>query len=84
MQNKVISSVLSFLNWGCLLKEVNKTFITLIPKVEAPQAVSDFRLMSLCNVLHKAKVLVIKLKKVMPKLVSQFQNAFIPGKFSAS
>lgn len=74
--------MLSFLNSGFLLTEANKTFITLFPKVEAPQVALDYRPISLCNVIYKmaSKVIMNRLKQVMYKLVSGFQNAFILGR----
>lgn len=49
----VHQAVLSSLNLGAILKSINHTFITLIPKVNNPQMVSDFLPISLCNVIYK-------------------------------
>ena len=49
----ITNSVLSFLNSATLPKHLNHTFITLIPKVKNPELVSQFRPISLCNVLYK-------------------------------
>ena len=45
--------VLSCLNSGSILKSINHTFITLIPKVKNLERVSEFRPISLCNVIYK-------------------------------
>ena len=45
--------VLSCLNSRSILKSINHTFITLIPKVRNPERVTEFRSISLCNVLYK-------------------------------
>ena len=49
----ITQSILSFLNSISLPEHINHTFITLIPKVKNPELVSEFRPISLCNVLYK-------------------------------
>ena len=39
----VHQAVLSYLNSSSILKSINHTFITLIPKINNPETVSDFR-----------------------------------------
>ena len=60
----VVSVVLEFLNNGYMMPELNHTHIILIPKIKNPAKMSDFRLISLCNVIYKiiAKVLANRLK----------------------
>lgn len=55
----IIDAVLNALNLGIIPKNLNHTFLTLIPKVQSPRKVTNFRLISLSNVLYKsiAKVL---------------------------
>ena len=76
--NDVTHSVLHFLNSACLLDNLNHTFITLIPKKNSPEYASDFRPISLCNVLYKifSKVLANRIKKILPKIISEHQSAF--------
>jgi hypothetical protein len=61
---------------------VNVTFIALVPKKKNSSKVSDYRPISLCNVVYKiiAKVLANRLKYVLPHIISQNQSAFIPGR----
>ncbi|KAL0444858.1 UNVERIFIED_CONTAM: LINE-1 reverse transcriptase [Sesamum latifolium] len=65
-----------------LLKQVNATLLALIPKVQNPVTVADFRPISCCNVLYKAitKILVQRIRPLLSRLVSPTQNAFIQGR----
>nr|GFB98055.1 putative reverse transcriptase domain, reverse transcriptase zinc-binding domain protein [Tanacetum cinerariifolium] len=49
----VIKAVKEFFTNGRLLKELNHTIIALIPKVNTPARVTDYRLILCCNVLFK-------------------------------
>ena len=65
-----------------MLKEINHTFITLIPKIEIPCRTSHYRPISLCSTFYKtiSKILVNRLRPLLDKLVSPFQSAFILGR----
>ncbi|XP_074318821.1 uncharacterized protein LOC141655650 [Silene latifolia] len=78
----VTKAVLSVLNSGMVLKELNRTFIALIPKCDSPEGVGDYRPISLCNVFMRiiSKCITNRLGKVMGYLVGEFQNAFVPGR----
>ena len=78
----VIEVVLIALNSGTIPDSINSTFIALIPKIKDPWKVSDFRFISLCNVVYKliAKVLVNRLKLILPCVVSDSQSAFLSGR----
>ena len=75
---EVTDSALHLLNIATLPPHLNHTFISLIPKVQNPESVSEFRPISLCNVLYKifSKVLAIRLKKILPTLITEHQSAF--------
>jgi hypothetical protein len=80
ISTEVCNDVLHFLNTGEMDNQPNKTHIALIPKVNKPECVTDFRPISLCNVMYKliSKVLANKLKVVLPAIISCSQSAFIP------
>nr|GEY03267.1 hypothetical protein [Tanacetum cinerariifolium] len=78
----VIKAVKEFFTNGRLLKELNHTVIALIPKVNTPARVTDYRPISCCNVLFKciSKIIANRLKVSLKRLVSPNQSAFVPGR----
>jgi hypothetical protein len=73
--------VLYYLNHGQLDEGLNTTNIVLIPKVNSPSKLTDYRPISLCNVLYKlvAKVLANRLKFILPQIIFSEQSAFVSG-----
>ena len=78
----VTHSILHYLNSGVLPQSLCHSFITLIPKVKNPEYVSQFRPMSLSNVLYRifSKILANRLKIIMPHLISEHQSAFMSNR----
>ena len=76
--DNVSSVVLSCLNLGTIPTSLNHTFITLIPKLKNSERVSNFRPISLCYILYKliSKVLVNRMKSLLPYVVLESQSAF--------
>ncbi|GKV24110.1 hypothetical protein SLEP1_g33762 [Rubroshorea leprosula] len=67
---------------GRLVRGSNASFITLIPKVENPQRIEEYRPISLIGVMYKiiAKLLANRLRKVLDKVIGEQQMAFIKGR----
>ena len=82
VKGDITTTVLNYLNSSSLPSTLNHTFVTLIPKVKNPEKVTEFRLISLCNVLYKifSKVLANRLKRILPLLISEHQSAFLKGR----
>uniref|UniRef100_A0A803NST3 Reverse transcriptase domain-containing protein n=1 Tax=Cannabis sativa TaxID=3483 RepID=A0A803NST3_CANSA len=82
VRHDVLKAATSFLNGNGDITPLNATLITLIPKVKRPSSLSDFRPISLCNVIYKviSKTLANRLKSVLNSLISPNQSAFLPGR----
>ncbi|KAL2937498.1 LINE-1 reverse transcriptase-like protein [Bienertia sinuspersici] len=80
--NEISAVVLDFFQTGRLLREINNTNITLIPKVNNPMSVTDFRPIAYCNTIYKiiSKMLCSRLKEILPDLISDYQSGFIKGR----
>ncbi|KAL5773582.1 hypothetical protein ACOSQ2_013506 [Xanthoceras sorbifolium] len=76
------TACLGYLNDGHSMQDVNSTLITLIPEMEQPREVSDFRPISLCTSVYKiiAKSIANRLRSVLGLVISESQSAFIPGR----
>ena len=75
----VMNMILNILNSNTSMADINKTYITLIPKINNPAKMTDFRPISLCNVIYKliSKVLVNRLKLVLLQVISENQSVFL-------
>ncbi|RVW93448.1 hypothetical protein CK203_035062 [Vitis vinifera] len=78
----VMSFFREFHDHSKFVKRLNATFLVLIPKKVGAEDLRDFRPISLVGSLYKwlAKVLANRLKKVVGKLVSKAQGAFVEGR----
>src|SRR4051812_28960117 len=67
---------------GSLVKSITSYFLALIPKTNNPQSLGEFRPICLVGSIYKiiAKILAARLMKVIGKLVSTNQTAFVTGR----
>ena len=77
--NDVTSMVLNVLNCNKSIVEINKTYITLVPKTKSPTKMTEYKPISLCNVVYKliSKVLANRLKVTLPQLITENQSVFL-------
>ena len=61
---------------------LNHTIIALIPKIDGPQHMVNFRPISLCTTLYKviSKIIVARIRPLMQDLISPNQVSYVPGK----
>ena len=78
----VSNMILNVINSGMSLSNINRTNITLVPKTNNPQRMTEFRPISLCNVVYKlvSKTLANHLKAILPYIISKNQSAFTAGR----
>ncbi|KAL6584555.1 hypothetical protein OROMI_003844 [Orobanche minor] len=77
----IVDAIQDFFLNGRLLKSLNASLITLIPKSQTANSIRDYRPIACCNVLYKiiSKVITNRLGKVMQYLTGDEQAAFVPG-----
>ena len=78
----VIDTCLHILNAQGDVTPLNHTYITLIPKIAKPKKVTEFRPISLCNVIYRivAKTMANRLKQILHQVISPTQSVFIPNR----
>lgn len=77
-----LEAIKGFFQMNSMPKCVNATTLVLIPKVENPSSMEDYRLISCCNVIYKtiSKVLANRLRRALEHIIGNFQSDFIPGR----
>lgn len=65
-----------------ILKALNTSFLSLIPKQDNAQTPDRFRSIALCNMVYKiiSKVVANRLKPLLPSLVSVEQSGYVEGR----
>jgi len=69
----VCEAIKEFFNTGFMPRFMSATKLVILPKITHPQAITDFRPISCCNVLYKciSKMLCARIKGVLPHLINQ-------------
>ncbi|MCI03311.1 LINE-1 reverse transcriptase like, partial [Trifolium medium] len=82
IKGDIMAFLFEFYNTASLPKAFTASFLALIPKKDHPQVLSDYRPICLVSSMYKilAKVLATRLKKVLGKLISPVQSAFLPNR----
>lgn len=80
INDKLVSAIRAVFDSGHIIKEINHTFVTLIPKKDNLISISNYRPISCCNVLYKiiSNIICNRTKIYTYELISCNQNAFIP------
>ena len=82
LREDVMRFITEFHRNGRLTNRINSTFVALIPKVESPQRLNDFRPISRVGSLYKilAKVLANRLRLIIGSVISDSQSSFVKGR----
>ncbi|XP_011079179.1 uncharacterized protein LOC105162756 [Sesamum indicum] len=80
--DQVCRAVLDFFRSGRMLRQLNHTIITLVPKSNHSTSVADYRSISCCNVIYKAitKIISDRLAPALEHLIDRYQAAFVGGR----
>ena len=81
LKRNIIEALIYFFRKGKLLREINHSFLTLVPKCLNASSLSDFWHIACCNVIYTliSKILINRLKVGVGELISPNQSAFLKG-----
>ena len=76
---KVIEALM---NGQAILSKINHSFLTLIPKIEDPKTLKEFRPIALCNTIYKvlSKIIANRFKHIPPKIILEEWNIELPNR----
>ncbi|XP_060190365.1 uncharacterized protein LOC132619488 [Lycium barbarum] len=82
VKKDLIAGVQEFFETGRVLKGVNNTVITLIPKGTHADTVLNCMPITCCNTIYKiiSMMMCNRLKEVLPGIISENQSAFVSGR----
>ena len=75
-------AIQNFFQIGSLPSHLSETKLIVLPKVDHPQSVTEFRPISCCNVLYKciSKLLCQRIKAILHIIIHQSQGTFVRGR----
>ena len=82
IKEEFFNTVVDFFTHGGSLRHLNITWVSLIPKVENPTTIEEFRPISMVGCIYKviAKILSCRLKDVIAPLIDETQSAFVKNR----
>ncbi|GKU90856.1 hypothetical protein SLEP1_g4800 [Rubroshorea leprosula] len=82
LKGDILGFVDDFHKNGKLVRRINSSFIVLVPKVDNPQRIDEFRPISLVGAMYKiiAKLLAHRLSSVLNGIIGENQMAFLGGR----
>lgn len=82
MGNNVVSFIQEFHETTIMPKSMRTSSLALIPKVDNPHELNDYRPICLISCMYKmvAKILALTLRKVIGKLISNTHIDFVIGR----
>ena len=81
IKEEIVLTIANFFKDKKLPNKLNHAYIALIPKKDVYESPTDFRPISLCNVLYKiiATILANRLSPYLNSIISDEQGAFVKG-----
>lgn len=78
----IIDEIQEFFSTGTIPNNINHTHVRLIPRVQSPKKVANYRPIALCNVYYNivSKILTRRLPPILDDIISKNQSAFVPGR----
>lgn len=82
IQEDFKTAIRFFFNTLTLPRNINSSYIAMVPKVENQECMNDFRPISCCNVIYKciAKIIVSRIKPALTTIIGNEQTTFLPGR----
>lgn len=81
-REEVTGAILNFFETNAMYGPVNRTLVTLVPKVKNPSTIKEYRPIFCYTILYKifSKMLISRLQEVLDYFIDPSQAAFVPGR----